>query len=789
MQTLTSNNDTSNYSDVVSDKPDGQGGTDATAPTISNVSSTEIQSSWARITWTTDELSNSEINYSVAPSVAFGSVASSTSFSTSHSVTLTGLTASTTYNFRVKSTDPSGNTATDLAGGNGYSFSTLNAPIISGVTVESVNENNATIFWNTNIDSDSYVVYSTNAQLSGSSQVGSSSFVGAASSSIYQHRVTITGLTQGTTYFYYVKSTDVNGTTATDTNGNNYYSFVTTNDVKPPVISNILVPVKSSTAAVIVWTTDEPATSQATYGTAAGALTNSTVEDAVLTISHVASLTSLAANTDHYFTVTSKDAAANSSTSPENTFKTTESNVIVIQTSAGGGSPPPPAKDTTAPTIDKIEVKNLGAFDATISFETNENSTGFIHYGQSAAYNLIAADPKQATKHEIRLSGLRLGAEYHFQVEAVDKEGNAANSPDQKFTTKFATEQLDDLITLENASGFQDKLEGLIESTLPSLVPPFVGKVEAKDVTENSATVTWQTNVSSYGILGYVADKDFNATTTDPYATQLTEGDKKAREHRIELANLAPGTQYHFQARAFIIPGAVGKSKDGTFTTKFSLVKPEVARLGNTEAEVRWTTEAETSSFVEFRNPRTGKTERIGDSAQTKVHSVALSNLAPATTYELRVFGYDEKNNIVEGNPLAITTKQDVTAPSLTNIRIDNALLPGRNDRLQSVISWKTNEPANSIVLYQEGSGVGIDDKVASRAGSEKEYTTDHVVIITGFRPATVYRMKIVTIDEAGNKSESVARTILTPRASESVLDIVIHNLQESFGFLNKLRQ
>lgn len=75
-------NDVGNYSSEVSDTPDGQGGTDFTAPTITSITVASSSATWAKITWTTDELSNSEVGYSVSPSTAFSSTASSTSYVT-----------------------------------------------------------------------------------------------------------------------------------------------------------------------------------------------------------------------------------------------------------------------------------------------------------------------------------------------------------------------------------------------------------------------------------------------------------------------------------------------------------------------------------------------------------------------------------------------------------------------------------------------------------------------------------------------------------------------------------
>src|SRR6185436_7214510 len=109
----------------------------------------------------------------------------------------------------------------------------------------------------------------------------------------FQHRVGLANLTSGTTYYYKVQSTDAQHNTATDDNGGRYYSFVTTSDTVAPVISGISTPVIAPTAGVVVWETDELATTQMDWGTTSGALDHSTVLDSTLTIFHVVSLSAL----------------------------------------------------------------------------------------------------------------------------------------------------------------------------------------------------------------------------------------------------------------------------------------------------------------------------------------------------------------------------------------------------------------------------------------------------------------------------------------------------------------
>lgn len=96
---------------------------DTTAPVISGISATSTASTTAVISWTTNELANSKVYYTASSSVDLGTasnVASST-VSLSHTVNLTGLTASTTYQYVIESKDQAGNTATSSQ----QSFTTL----------------------------------------------------------------------------------------------------------------------------------------------------------------------------------------------------------------------------------------------------------------------------------------------------------------------------------------------------------------------------------------------------------------------------------------------------------------------------------------------------------------------------------------------------------------------------------------------------------------------------------------------------------------------------------------
>ena len=200
---------------------------DTTPPVISNVQATSITDNSAVITWTTDEASDSNVQYGTT-SGSYPSSKNNTNLVTSHSITLTGLSDDTPYFFRVASSDGSGNGPT-LS--NESSFTTDPAPdttppTISNVQVTSITETTAIISWTTNEPSNSEVQYDSARRPWGSYSWGESD-----NSLVTSHSITLTGLEADTTYYFRVGSTDGSGngpTTSTQ------MSFTTAPTPTPP---------------------------------------------------------------------------------------------------------------------------------------------------------------------------------------------------------------------------------------------------------------------------------------------------------------------------------------------------------------------------------------------------------------------------------------------------------------------------------------------------------------------------------------------------------------------------
>ncbi|MBX4186771.1 MAG: DUF2341 domain-containing protein [Candidatus Doudnabacteria bacterium] len=784
VRVLDTDGDLSSYSSTVSDSPDGQGGTDAIAPTITTVTVAETQATYARITWTTDELSDTRVDYSISPSTTFGSGQTHSSFVTSHTITLTGLTPNTTYLFRAKSADVIGNTGTNDNGGAGFNFTTSSGPVISNVTETSVNDSAATIFWITDTDSDSHVTYSTSPTLASPTTTGSNTLVGGTNP--YQHSVTISSLSAGTTYYYYVSSTDGGNNTSMDKNGGNYYSFRTTTDTVAPVISNISTPVTAPTAGVIVWETNELATTQAIWSATSGNLNNQTTLDSTLSIFHIVTLSALAEDTEYFFQVKSQDSAGNETVSAESSF-TTGSTTVITQIVAGGGGGSNVTLDTTPPNISSVAVASVSAFTAQISFTTDEDSYGLVEYG-TEANNLVQSSAvlDYGKSQNIKLAGLKMGTKYFFRPKAIDKAGNVTSGTTDNFETKFFTEST---IKLDDAEAFQKEIEDAIESALPSLVPPFISSPKVSDITDTAATVTWKTNIKTYSVVAIAEENDYKKGETNPYVTEVSDTTNKVTDHEIVLPNLKPNTLYHLQIRSFSLPRLVGQSSDITFVTKALNIQAQINEITNNSFRVAWRTADPTSSVVEYRDTKTGVLNQKTIDEKATSHDIRVDGLAPANTYEVSVFGFNSKGNKVEtASAVRITTSRDVAAPEIVSLKIDTAIVPGRTDRTQTIISWKTNEPSTSTVYFEEGAGTSADQKtLTNKVEITNSYVLDHAVVISVLKPGGLYRIQVASTDTAGNVTTLPIKTIVVPRQSESILDVVFKNFEDTFKFLRQI--
>lgn len=264
----------------------------------------------ALIKWTTDRAASSEVLFS--PKNSFDgtnyefSQQSTGGDTTDHEIRLIGLNAFTEYSFKVISTDEF-----NIRGeSRNYTFQTkATAPDIRNLRVVKVEENAATLAWETNVPAKALIDYQDQT-------TGAQNSVGRPTLAT-THQMRLADLTLGTRYVAFVTAENSGG----DRLRSQPIQFITVRDIAAPIITNVtnestLFPGSESRIQTIIeWITDEPSSCLMTYqeGVAGGTEPFTIEKEAIeYKTTHVEVVVEFAPATVYQFSLTCKDEAGNS---------------------------------------------------------------------------------------------------------------------------------------------------------------------------------------------------------------------------------------------------------------------------------------------------------------------------------------------------------------------------------------------------------------------------------------------------------------------------------------------
>lgn len=264
----------------------------------------------AIVKWTTDRPASSEVLFSptdeYVPGQYIYSQQSTGGETTDHEVRLIGLEAFTEYHFQVRSTDQYNITGASRD----FTFKTkASLPEIRNLRIVKVEENAATLAWDTTVPAKATIEYqdlSTGAQNSKGRPTLTTT-----------HQMRLSDLTLGARYVAFVIAENAGG----DRVKSQPITFITVRDTAAPIITNVtnestLFPGSESRIQTIVeWVTDEPASCSMTYREGvAGGVEPITIEPETITYAeqHVEVIVDFAPATVYQFWLTCKDEAGNS---------------------------------------------------------------------------------------------------------------------------------------------------------------------------------------------------------------------------------------------------------------------------------------------------------------------------------------------------------------------------------------------------------------------------------------------------------------------------------------------
>jgi chitodextrinase len=600
-------------------------------PTIRAISATS-----AVIEWQTNEPSRGTVKVGAITATA-------ANLSTTQSILITGLSASTEYTTEVSATDASGNGPTTKSA----SFITATAPdtaapvILEGPTITASTNTTLVVQWTTSEPAKGELSYGT-AGLS--SSVTETAFT-------TEHRIELAALTANTQYQVQVNATDAAG------NGPTLSRIATgrtlpTPDTSAPVITNgPLVSDITDGTATVTWKTDEPSTGGVSWndGTAYGVLT-----DAVLSTEHRAQITGLAASTGYHLTVSSTDALGNG----PSLSKTVDFSTLALA-------------DTTPPEIlGTSTIVTITHQSAVIRWDTDEPADGQVSYG------ILSLDHNESRtalikKHTVPLVGLTPATTYQFKVSAKDAAGNTSSS-----TAIYTFTTLAD----------PDKKIPVFDT------PPAVGYA-----TDKQAVLKWKTDKQT--------DSKVTVTSiTFDEPPKIKSQGKFNDEHEVSLTGLTPGNTYSVLVTSTDSEGNQVTQSLGNFSTPPTpdslapviTAAPSAQSIGATSVTLTWNTDKLSNSIVKYGTSGVALGQSAGDISYTTQHSVVLTKLKHSTAYQFQVGSSDPSGNSVQSTVISFSTaaKADTTAPSLSAASVSNITAS------TATITWTSDEPSSSSISY-----------------------------------------------------------------------------------------
>jgi hypothetical protein len=706
---------------------------DTTPPVVSNVQAASITSSTAMITWTTDEASDSEVQYDTV-SRLWGNYlwgANDTNMVTSHSISLTGLNSSTTYHFRVGSIDGSGNGPTVSSE---LTFTTAAAPD----TTPPYATNRSPAPGATNVSIDTLVTLelrdagvgvdqsTITMSIDGSPVTPSVSGTPAAYTLSYNPTA---DFAYDQTVSVEVDASDLNGNAmATDS-----YSFTTAapSDTSPPVISNVQVSPITDTNAVITWTTDEASNSLVEYGTSSstwGSYAHSGNDGSEVT-NHSITLTGLNPGTMYVFRIGSSDSSGNGPTTSDELSFTTDLSSGTISEVFGDVS----GADYTGVSQDTFI--NSGQpttnYSSDPSIRTYTWPTDAVANRTIVKWDLSAIPPTAIIKSatlSLFMYGYELtGGDAYYEISA-HKILN--HDPIVASCTWNTYDGVDSW-----TGGFDGGAQDLAISESTAVVDKTFG-YKSWNVTQ--MIQQWVNGPSTN--FGLMLNADSTAASNSNRYFNSTEHSSPDQRPKLTITYIPPPAD----------------------TTAPVISNIQASSITDTTAVITWTTDELSDSEVQYGATAGSYPLSRNSTNLVTSHSVTLTGLNDDTTYYFRVGSSDGSGNgPTMSNELSFTTDPtpDTTAPNISNVQVTSIT------ETTAIVSWTTNEPSDSEVQY---------DSVSRLWGSypwgenDDTLVTSHSITLTGLEADTTYYFRVGSTDGSGNGPTTSTEMSFTTEAVPS---------------------
>lgn len=463
--------------------------------------------------------------------------------------------------------------------------------------------------------------------------------------------------------------------------------------------------------------------------------------------------------------------------------------------------------DGAPPEISNVQVEQVDDTTLKITWETDEDADSLVNFGLQPNYGIERVPVADKTVHEITLDDLEPGRLYYFRVVSSDEDGNQGISADYRITTTGTPtdsgtgdgqdvgpgqvnetttneiiEQIQQITDPQEIREIQNEIVKAVQGITEDLT--IVGPPTVTPET-TTALVEWTTDRAASSEVVFSPAAGFQPGSYQ-YSQASTGG--QTTNHSVQLIGLTPFTEYHFKVRSTDEFSITGESLDFTFTTKATLPDIRNLRIVKVEedaATLAWDTTVPAKALIEYQDLTTGAQNSVGRPTLATTHQMRIADLTLGTRYVAYVTAENGGGDRVRSQPITFITVRDTAAPIITNVTNESTLFPGSESRIQTIVEWRTDEPAACLLTYREGVAGGVEPTTIEP--EQINYTERHVEVIIDFAPATVYQFWLNCADEAGNSIQSENFVLFTPIQEKNIIDLILENFESTFGWVQNI--
>jgi len=292
-----------------------------------------------------------------------------------------------------------------------------------------------------------------------------------------------------------------------------------------------------------------------------------------------------------------------------------------------------------------------------------------------------------------------------------------------------------------------------------------------------SGVVTWTTNEPATSKVTYGVNTFYGASTTaDPTLVS---------NHSVQLFGLSPNTTYHFFVESSNASGTTATSSDqtlltlgtstatstgtttatttatstennsGTTTPVFSNISASSTSDG-TSGVVTWTTDQPTTSEIIYGVNTFYGAATTPDNTLLTNHSMTLFGLTPGTMYHYFIQSSNASGTVATTSDQTFMTLGTSTATTTPAPVLSNVNATSTSDGVGGTITWTTDQPATSEVLY------GLNTFYGASTILNTSLVTEHSVTVSNLIAGTTYHFQVMSTNASGTVATSSDQSFAT---------------------------